>query len=332
MAEGRRWVGGMKGPGGRGRPLRPRDFVGDAGGWIYSVSAYDNAERAGCVLRYVPDPSGERVSPEGARYRKVDFEESFILAGEERPSWVGEILRIPLREIARVYKPDERLAFCTARDRRVGELADLFSLPAGSLGCTGSRLLGLEGPSSDIDLVVYGHDFFRAREILREAIGDGRVAGLSLEMWRTVYAKREPEIPFPVFLLHEQRKWNRGEIGGTYFDLLYTRSYDDLEAAGREKDHRGPGHRCLPFLRYPGELPGGPRRGEPGPLLHPHVQRAGPRWRDRGGPGDARGARRRALARGGHHEDCPGRVHPLEDPARGTGMRSRAGVPSLFKP
>jgi predicted nucleotidyltransferase len=231
MAEGRRWVGGMKGPGGRGRPLRPRDFVGDAGGWIYSVSAYDNAERAGCVLRYVPDPSGERVSPEGARYRKVDFEESFILAGEERPSWVGEILRIPLREIARVYKPDERLAFCTARDRRVGELADLFSLPAGSLGCTGSRLLGLEGPSSDIDLVVYGHDFFRAREILREAIGDGRVAGLSLEMWRTVYAKREPEIPFPVFLLHEQRKWNRGEIGGTYFDLLYTRSYDDLEAA-----------------------------------------------------------------------------------------------------
>jgi predicted nucleotidyltransferase len=214
-----------------GRPLRPRDFVEDRHGWVYSVSAYDNAERAGCVLRYIPDPSGDRVNPEGTRFRKLDFEESFRLAGEQRPSYLGEILRIPLADITGVYKPEERLAFCISRDPRVGGLADLFSLPAGSLGCTGSRLLGLEGPLSDIDLVVYGRDFFRAREILREAIGSGRVAELSPEMWRTVYAKREPEIPFPVFLLHERRKWNRGEIGGTYFDLLYTRSYDDLAAA-----------------------------------------------------------------------------------------------------
>jgi predicted nucleotidyltransferase len=221
------------------KPLRPRDFVEDRHGWVYSVSAYDNAERAGCVLRYIPDPSGDRVNPGGIRYRKLDFEESFRLAGEERPSYLGEVLRIPPGDIARVYKPEERLAFCAARDSRVGELADLFSLPAGSLGCTGSRLLGLEGPSSDIDLVVYGRAFFRAREILRVALGSGQVAGLSPEMWRTVYAKREPEIPFDLFLLHEQRKWNRGEIGGTYFDLLYTRSYEDLAAAAPQRGKQG---------------------------------------------------------------------------------------------
>ncbi len=45
-----------------------------------------------------------------------------------------------------------------------------------------------------------------------------------------MYEKRDPEIPFGVFLLHEMRKYNRGEIRGTYFDLLYTRSYDDLDA------------------------------------------------------------------------------------------------------
>jgi predicted nucleotidyltransferase len=44
-----------------------------------------------------------------------------------------------------------------------------------------------------------------------------------------VYEKRDPEIPFEVFLLHERRKWNRGAIGGTYFDLLFTRSYGELE-------------------------------------------------------------------------------------------------------
>jgi len=200
--------------------------------------AYDNAERAGCVLRYVPDPAGDRVDPAGVRYRKVDFEESFRLAGEKEPSYLGDVIRIPPGDITAVYKPEERLGFCAARDRRVRELADLFALPAGSLGCTGSRLLGLEAASSDIDLVVYGSDFFRARETLREAIGNGRVDGLSPEMWRTVYAKREPEIPFPVFLLHELRKWNRGEIGGTYFDLLYTRSYDDLEGAATRPGER----------------------------------------------------------------------------------------------
>jgi len=232
------------GRGDRVKPLRPRDFIEDRDGWIYAVSAYDNSERAGCVLRYIPDPSGDRVNPEGVCYRKIDFEESFRLIGEEKPSYLGELLRIPLADIACVYKPEERLAFCAARDRRVETLADLFALPAGSLGCTGSRLCGLESPGSDIDLVVYGRAFFTAREILRRAIERGEVSDLSPEMWRAVYAKRDPEIPFEVFLLHERRKLNRGEIQGTYFDLLYTRSYGELDAVPARRGVRG-GRRTL---------------------------------------------------------------------------------------
>jgi predicted nucleotidyltransferase len=212
------------------KPLRPRDFIEDQDGWIYAVSAYDNSDRAGCVLRYVPDLFGGRENPEGICYRKIDFDESFRLIGEEKPSYLGELLRIPLADITRVYKPEERLAFCAARDRRVGTLSDIFSLPEGSLGCTGSRLCGLESPASDIDLVVYGPAFFIAREILKRAIERGEVSDLSPEMWRAVYTKRDPEISFEVFLLHERRKLNRGEIQGTYFDLLYTRSYDELDA------------------------------------------------------------------------------------------------------
>jgi predicted nucleotidyltransferase len=87
----------------------------------------------------------------------------------------------------------------------------------------------MESAASDIDLVVYGRAFPLARETLRQAIERGSLAGLSEEMWRTVYSKRDPEIPFEVFLLHEERKWNRGVIGGTYFDLLFTRSYGELD-------------------------------------------------------------------------------------------------------
>jgi predicted nucleotidyltransferase len=87
----------------------------------------------------------------------------------------------------------------------------------------------MESPASDIDLVVYGRAFPRAQETLRRAIGQGSVSGLSEEMWQRVYSKRDPEIPFGVFLLHEERKGNRGVIGETYFDLLFTRSYAELD-------------------------------------------------------------------------------------------------------
>jgi len=32
-------------------------------------------------------------------------------------------------------------------------------------------------------------------------------------------------------VLHEQRKFNRGQIEGTYFDILFTRSYDEIRTA-----------------------------------------------------------------------------------------------------
>jgi hypothetical protein len=114
------------------------------------------------------------------------------------------------------------------RDLDLG-LLDLFRLPAGTIGCTGSLLCGLENESSDIDMVVYGKHWFIAQERVRRGILDGTMDALSPEMWHKVYEKRMPEIPYDQFVLHELRKWNRGHIGGTYFDILYTRSYDNLD-------------------------------------------------------------------------------------------------------
>jgi len=42
-----------------------------------------------------------------------------------------------------------------------------------------------------------------------------------------VYEKRSPDLSYDEFILHEQRKWNRGQIDGTYFDLLFTRAYGE---------------------------------------------------------------------------------------------------------
>jgi predicted nucleotidyltransferase len=209
-------------------PIRLRDFIVDADGWIYAVSTYDNTERAGCVLRYVPDRSGERVSTTGRRYRKFDFEDGFAFIAEHKPRYLDSVIRIPLSDVKQVLKPDREMPRIAAAHPRVARLADILRVPAGFIGCTGSLLCGLANENSDIDLVVYGKHWFFAQQTLRSAVMSGTLEGLSPEMWRRVYLKRKPEIPYDTFVVHEERKWNRGQIEGTYFDLLFTRSYDDL--------------------------------------------------------------------------------------------------------
>lgn len=212
-------------------PLRLRDFIEDNDGWLYAVSSYDNDDRIGCVLRYVPDANGTRVHPSGRRYTKYDFEEAYAHVARYKPAYAGLLHRVPKADVKQVLKPDLEIGRIAAAHPRVKKLISLFSLPEGTVGCTGSLLCGLENEGSDIDMVVYGRHWFAAQALVRQGVRDGRIEGLSEEMWRKVYEKRKPEIPYDVFVLHEQRKWNRGQIEGTYFDILYTRSYDTISSA-----------------------------------------------------------------------------------------------------
>jgi predicted nucleotidyltransferase len=211
-------------------PVRLRDFIEDADGWLYAVSTYDNYEKVGCVLRYVPDEKGERVNPSGTRYKKFDFEEAYAFIAENKPHYSNLVQRVPLRDIKNVLKPDVEIPRIARKHVRVKQLLDLFRFPQGTVGCTGSLLCELEDETSDIDMVVYGKHWFFAQDLVRLGILDGTLEGLSPDMWKKVYEKRKPEITYDQFVLHELRKWNRGQIDGTYFDILYTRSYDELKS------------------------------------------------------------------------------------------------------
>jgi predicted nucleotidyltransferase len=212
-------------------PVRLRDFIEDKDGWLYAVSTYDNTESVGCVLRYVPEADGERVHASGRRYTKYDFDEAYALVAEEKPQYAGLLHRVPYGDVTRVLKPDLMIGRIARDHPRVQRLLDLFCLPEGTIGCTGSLLCGLENAGSDIDMVVYGKHWFVAQNLVEQGTRDGKIEALTPGMWRRVYEKRKPEISYDQFVLHEQRKWNRGQIDGTYFDILYTRSYDEIQSA-----------------------------------------------------------------------------------------------------
>jgi hypothetical protein len=212
-------------------PVRLRDFIEDKDGWLYAVSTYDNGESVGCVLRYVPDANGERVHPSGRKYTKYNFDEAYALVAEKKPQYAGLLHRVPFSDVKRVLKPDLEIDRIAKDHPRVQKLLGLFCLPKGTVGCTGSLLCGLANEGSDIDMVVYGKHWFTAQKLVEQGIRDGMIEGLSPDMWQRVYDKRRPEIPYDQFVLHEKRKWNRGQIEGTYFDILYTRSYDEIRSA-----------------------------------------------------------------------------------------------------
>lgn len=210
--------------------VRIRDFFETRDGWIFAVADYDHAQGLRSLLRYVPDPQGEREA-KGRRYRKLDFDASFEFLKKERPEYVRDLHVVPGDDVIRLHRPSEVLRVVALQDERVMKIATVLAeggIPWEQMGITGSMLVGLQGPASDIDFVVYGPWWWKARDIITRAKARGEIQDLDLATWRKIYSKRKPETGFEEFVLHEKRKGNRGMIDGTYFDLLFTRSWDQI--------------------------------------------------------------------------------------------------------
>jgi len=218
-------------------PVRIRDFVIAKNRWIYAAVSYDNEPHIWGFLRYIPDKNGDRVSRDGTRFRKVGFEEAQQLM-RKSVHYRDGLCAIPCEDIAQLKHPRQCLERCDDAD--VSSIVDFFESNGISrryMGVTGSRLVGLATDSSDIDFVLYGRPSFeRGRDALRDAVQSGLLPKIGTGMWQRIFRKRAPELTFKEFVLHEKRKWNRGSIGTTYFDLLFVRDFNEIAIEPRGID------------------------------------------------------------------------------------------------
>ncbi|BDC35474.1 DNA polymerase subunit beta [Candidatus Methanoliparum sp. LAM-1] len=213
---------------------RIRDFVISKDDWILSVVEYDNRNGINCMLRYVPDPKGERVKDNnGKRYKKFDFDEAISFIKSKKPEYlVGDILLISEKDVKTLLKPEERLKDATNKSEELRLLVNLLikeGVREDCMGITGSRLVGLQNDDSDIDFVVYGNEWYKARDRIIKLKKQREINEIDEDTWRFIYNKRRPEISFNEFIIHEKRKENRGLINNRYFDLLYVRSWDEIK-------------------------------------------------------------------------------------------------------
>ncbi|MEM1578462.1 MAG: nucleotidyltransferase domain-containing protein [Archaeoglobaceae archaeon] len=207
------------------QPIRLRDFlrVGDC---YFSVLGYKNATKAKCFLRYCSSEVGDRIK-EGRKFKKLSHEEA-VKHPIAAKYYDGTIFRIPLEEVEEIYKPEKRLI--EVMDPEIKKIVSFFvSIPFNQMGVTGSRLIGLSGNESDVDFIVYGRWWFLAREKLKKGIEEEVLQDLDESSWNFIYKKRKISLPFEIFVSQERRKFHRAFIGNTYFDLLYVRSYEEID-------------------------------------------------------------------------------------------------------
>jgi len=210
---------------------RIRDFIVTDEDWIFAVADYTHPDGVRSILRYMPDTAGERVK-NGVRYRKLDFDDAYQFMREERPEWLEDVHIVPFDAVREVLNPVKRVPELMKANQRVGWIVQVLhdgGVPLDKMGITGSHLPGLNNESSDIDFIVYGRSWFRARDLIAMAKkNEGIIHEINDEIWHRIYDKRAPAISFEEFLSHEIRKGNRGMVKGTYFDLLYTRDWDEI--------------------------------------------------------------------------------------------------------
>lgn len=216
---------------------RLRDFIITRDDWIFAVADYCHDEGIRSILRYVPDPEGKRGKTR--KYRKLDFDEAFRFMKARRPEWVGDVHIVPNDSVKQVLAPSKILPSLLKNNSKLQAIVSTLekAVPPGKMGVTGSLLAGLENETSDIDFIVYGRSWFTARDIIGRAKREkDPITEISGEMWHDIYKKRKPELSFDEFLAHEIRKGNRGMVGGTYFDLLYVRDWEDITPCKRGTD------------------------------------------------------------------------------------------------
>ncbi len=194
-------------------------------------------DRLLAILRYAPDERGDRWKA-GQRYRRLYHfaeQEQFLRAHAPHylafdPTCQVVLQSVPHTCIRQVYDPRRRLQELARQEHRdaVEEDALAFArllqeeaaIPWTALGVSGSLLLGLHTPQSDLDISVYGSQNCYAvwQALKRRRMEDGgqetEVRPLTPRGMEALYAERLPDtrMSFADFIRVERHKVMQGQF------------------------------------------------------------------------------------------------------------------------
>jgi len=221
-----------------------KDFIETAEGLIFAVVERGlEGGKALCFLRYVLTPSG---------WKKVATEQANHLLQQQHPDYLhyspvldAHLHAVAVDRVAKHHQPKHRLQQLMQATRHDAVERDLFrlcellgqhGLDLAQTGVTGSILVGVQNPDSDIDLVCYSREIFhQCRAITRKLIEQGHLQALNDQDWQQSYDRRSCDLSFDDYVWHERRKNNKAVINGRKFDLNFIDHRASSEAVVYQK-------------------------------------------------------------------------------------------------
>lgn len=247
------------------RSFRDRDYIETVEGLFFTVVG--NVHPTSCILaylKYIPSQDGKwgkdkkfkRALPyytvpmllDTISYLKLHYPH-YVTFFEE----LGvEMSAVPLGDVLKHYQPENRLQEMIKEPRDQLEamavdlaqkIADEACIPISDLGVTGSLLIGIHQPFSDIDLVVYGRDnAMKVRDTLVRLYEEPRrgIEGLPRERFEELLERRQR-----LFYLSKRdaevvcaRKWNRGFFRGKDFSIHPVKKESEVKEVFGEFTYR----------------------------------------------------------------------------------------------
>lgn len=229
-------------------PYFPKDFIQTKEGLVFAVVSYQPHEgKVGCFLRYVSDNDA---------WKKIDTEQANQLLRQSYPQYLYQSTQfdasfhaVAVNDIVEHHRPEAQLQHVLHREPRdnielkLQQLIPIlvrYGANGDFLGLTGSMLINQQGPTSDIDLVVFGREEFqKTRQALQHALHSGDINELDLVLMEDNFQRRAGELSFDEFSWHEYRKHNKASIDGTKFDLGMVCLNDEIQRDNQQYQKQG---------------------------------------------------------------------------------------------
>ncbi|KXB07426.1 hypothetical protein AKJ52_00325 [candidate division MSBL1 archaeon SCGC-AAA382C18] len=229
------------------RNYRDKDYLESKEGFMFCVVGSVHPEdRLISYLKYIPSEDGKWRGEEKnykrimRRYTMSNLKNTIQFL-EDYPKYILDsssldvkISAVPISEIKTHHKPEEKLEQISEMEnpdslqQKSLDLAHAISekskVSLESIGVTGSILLDIHQPFSDIDLVVYGGENSRK---VRKAINDlykeednhfDRFDSEEISEWCTEKSSQFPISPEEAKIIYE-RKWGRGIFKNKMFSI-----------------------------------------------------------------------------------------------------------------
>lgn len=230
--------------------FREGDFVESIEGFIFDVKGLVQPPNAVVAfVRYIPDASGDRMKG-SKRYRKIyELSERYSFLQRTMPEYLvhdpvfdEDLIEVTRNRILIHYEPLKktrellRNAETPLEQKTVDMISCLASQSSVSkeeFGVSGSILIGLAGPSSDIDIIVYGSQ--RCRKV-KSALVTLLMEGSDFKPYdeekvRGLYESRlgETDVSFLDYKRCELRKDFQGSFKGTDFFVRYVKEPSEVD-------------------------------------------------------------------------------------------------------